>query len=61
MACLHEPVRGFTQLSGGLSCMSRRQGFIWAVSKSDADGGAEPEVGITLCLQQAVGRGNGRE
>lgn len=40
MACSDEAVRGFTQLSGGLPCMSRPQGF-----RSGAVGRAE--VGIT--------------
>lgn len=47
MACSDEPVWGFTQLSGGLPCMSRPQGF-----KSGALGHAE--VGIALWGEEAA-------
>lgn len=60
MACLHELLQGFNQLSGGLLLPERIPRF-HSCCESDAFGGAETEVGIILCLQQAVRRGNGHE
>lgn len=44
-----------TALSWAARGWSRSQAFVQPVGKSDAAGGAFAEVGIVLCLQQAVG------